>query len=301
VRPEAAGEAPVVLVTGATGGIGSAVVRAYAARGARLVLLARSARALDRLAAAVADPAGGVPEPLVMVADVADAGAVEKAVEKAVERFGRLDVVVHAAAVIAYGRLTEIPPEVWDRVVAVGIAGASNVARAALAVLERQGQDGGRGGHLVVVGSILGRVTAPYIGSYVTGKFAVRGLVRVLQQEARQTPGVHVALVEPGSVDTPVYVLAGNYTGRVGRPPPPVARPRVVADAVLAVVDGRRRMASVGLANPLMRLGFSATPWLYDRLVGPLMRVAGLSRRWTPDQPGNVFDASEDTGPRSRQ
>jgi len=63
---------------------------------------------------------------------------------------------------------------------------------------------------------------------------------------------------------------------------------------VLAVVDGDRPFASVGLANPLMRLGFSAAPRLYDRLVGPLMRVAGLSRRRTDPTPGNVFDASED-------
>jgi len=306
---EPPGEPAVVLVTGATGGIGSAVVRAYTGRGARLVLLARSTAALDRLALETAGTPGAAAEPpLVVVADVADSGAMEKAVAAAVERFGRLDVVVHSAAVVAYGRLTEVPTTVWDRVMEVGVNGTANVARAALRVFERQAaEDGGkgargkgargkgvRGGHLVVVGSILGRVTTPYMGSYVTSKFAVRGLVRVLQQESRSTPGVHVALVEPGSVDTPIYVLAGTYAGHVGRPPPPVARAAAVARAVLAVVDGDRPFASVGLANPLMRLGFSAAPRLYDRLVGPLMRVAGLSRRRTDPTPGNVFDASED-------
>jgi len=286
--------APVVLVAGATGGIGSAVVHAYAARGAHLVLLARSARLLERLAADVA-AVPGAPRPQVVVADVTDAAAVEKAVAEAVDVHGRLDVVVHSAAVVAYGRLTEVPREVWDRVISVGVLGASNVARAALTVFERQAREGG-GGHLVLVGSVLGRVATPYMGSYVTSKFAVRGLARVLQQEARRTPGVHVALVEPGSVDTPIYVLAGSYTGAVGRPPPPVARASAVADAVLAVVDGDRLGASVGLANRVMRLGFSATPRLYDRLVGPLMRRFGFGRP-TPPGPGNVFDPSQDVPP----
>ena len=295
---------PVVLVTGATGGIGSAVVRAYAARGARLALLARSAGALERLATEVST-AGG--EPLVVVADVTDHGAVEAAVEAAVARFGRLDVVVHAAAVVAYGRLTEVPVPVWDRVVTVGVGGAANVARASLRVFERQAgggraaggpAGGGRGGHLVIVGSVLGQVATPYLGSYVTSKFAVRGLARVLQQEARRTPGVHVALVEPGSVDTPIFVLAGSYAGHVGRPPPPVAQATTVASAVLDVIDRNGRGASVGLANPLMRLGFAATPWLYDRLVGPLMRVTGLSRRPVGPNAGNVFEPSEGVVPR---
>jgi NAD(P)-dependent dehydrogenase (short-subunit alcohol dehydrogenase family) len=287
-------EPPVVLVTGATGGIGAETVRAYARRGARLVLLARSAAALERLAAEVATLPGqeDAPAALVAVADVADAEAVEKAVTTAVEQFGGLDVVVHTAAVVAYGRLPEVPPSVWDRVLSVGIGGTSNVARSALAVLERQAA-AGRPGHLVVVGSILGRTTAPYIGSYVTSKFAVHGLVRVLQQEARLTPGVHVSMVEPGSIDTQIYALSGSYSGRVGKPPPPVASPARVADAVLAVVDRDRRSASVGIANPLIRFGFAATPWLYDRLVGPLMRAFGQGSP-TPHRDGNVFTPSDE-------
>jgi NAD(P)-dependent dehydrogenase (short-subunit alcohol dehydrogenase family) len=285
------GAGPVVLITGATGGIGSAVGAAYAGRGARLVLLARSAGMLDQLARRL-EPvlaASGAPAPLVVVADVADPDGVDKAVAAGLDRFGRLDVVVHTVAVVAYGRLVEVPRQVWDRVVTVGVLGTSNVARAALPVFEAQ-----RGGHLVVIGSILGRVSAPTMGAYVTAKFAVRGLVRVLQQEARRTPGVHVALVEPGAVDTAIYPLAANYVGRIGRPPPPVADPTAVARAVLTAVDRRRSAASVGWANPLMRLGFAATPWLYDRLVGPLMRVAGLSRQPTADHPGNVFTPSQD-------
>lgn len=277
---------PVVLVTGATGGIGTAVSLAWARRGARLVLLARSPGTLaglaERCRAAGADAR-------VVVADVADGGAVAAAVDAVIAEHGRVDVVVHSAAVVAYGRFVEVPADVWDRTVTVGVLGTANVARAVLPTLAAQPG----GGSLVVVGSVLGEATVPFMSSYVTGKFAVRGLTRVLQQEARSTPGVHVALVSPGAIDTGIYRLAGNYAGRIGRPPPPVYRPEKVAEAVLRVVDGRRPAASVSIANPLIRLGFGSLPWVYDRVVTPMMRVAGLSRQHVNAHPGNVFTPSE--------
>ena len=276
-----------VLVTGASGGIGSAVSLAYARRGADLVLVARSDRDLGALAQRCRD--GGAASARVVVADVAEQDAVLAAVAAVVREHGRLDVVVHAAAVLAYGRFEAVPAQVWDRAVVVGILGTANVARAVLPRLAEQG-----GGSLVVVGSVLGEATVPFMSSYVTGKWAVRGLVRTLRQEARATPGVHVALVSPGSIDTAIYRLAGSYVGRTGRPPPPVYPPQRVAEAVLKVVDGRRATASVSVTNPLIRLGFTLTPWLYDALVTPLMRVAGLSRRAVAPHPGNVLRPSQD-------
>ena len=291
--PNDPARSPVVLVTGATGGIGAATVRAYARRGARLVLLARSAHRLETLRADVAalSPQGQRPGALVTVADVADADALDAAFAAAVERFGRVDVVVHAAAVVAYGRFDEVPRDVWDRVVDVNVKGTSNVARAALRQFREQD-----GGSLVLVGSVLSLATAPLMGSYVTTKWHNRALVRVLQQEARETPGVHVGVVHPGAIRTPIYSLAANYAGRIGRPAPPVYSPESVARAILDVVDGRRRMRSVSVANPIIALGFTLTPRLYDVLVGPLMKVAGLSRREVGAHPGNVFAPSEEVG-----
>lgn len=276
-----------VLVTGASGGIGTAVSLAWARRGADLVLLARSDRDLAALAARCLD--AGAASARAVVADVADQDAVSDAVAAAVREHGRLDVAVHSAAVVAYGRFEDVPADVWDRAVTVGVLGTANVARAVL-----PGFAARRGGSLVVVGSVLGEATVPFMSSYVTGKWAVRGLVRTLQQEARATPGVHVALVSPGSIDTAIYGLAANYAGRAGRPPPPVYPPQRVAEAVLTVVDRRRATASVSVTNPLIRLGFTLTPWLYDTLVTPLMRVAGLSGRAVAPHPGNVTRPSQD-------
>ncbi len=134
-------------------------------------------------------------------------------------------------------------------------------------------------GNLVVIGSVLGQMTAPTMGAYVTSKWAVHGLVRVLQQEARQTPGVHVSLVSPGGIDTRIYQMAATYVGHPGSPPPPVLSPEAVARAVLKVVDKNKLNATVGPLNPFMRLGFSLAPRLFDVLVGPLFhRLAWAGR-----------------------
>jgi hypothetical protein len=105
---------------------------------------------------------------------------------------------------------------------------------------------------------------------------------------------VHISIVTPGGVDTPIYEHAATYVGRVGKAPPPVADADAVARAVLAVVDRDGRRANVGPANIVMRLGFRLTPRLYDVLVGPLFRHLALSAvRRAPDG-GNVFRPTED-------
>ena len=128
------------------------------------------------------------------------------------------------------------------------------------------------------------------MSSYVAGKWGVHGLVRTLQIEARRTPGVDVSLVSPGGVDTPVYAQAGSYTGRVGRPPPPVDPPEKVARAVVRAIERPRREVSVGLANGLTVTGFRLLPGVFDVLVTPLMRWGGQSRQRVGPHPGNVLE-----------
>jgi NAD(P)-dependent dehydrogenase (short-subunit alcohol dehydrogenase family) len=273
--------APVVLITGASSGIGRASALAFADRGARLVLASRSADGLDE-AAAQCRARGATA--LVHPVDVTDEVAVQALVDIAVATFGRLDVVVCSAGVVAYGRFEEVPTEIFDAVVRTNALGTANVARAALRALRAQ-----RHGTLVLVGSLLGRVATPYLGSYVVSKWAVHGLARVLAIENRDLADVHVCLVTPGGVDTPIYRQAANYAGRQGQPPPPVVSPERVAGAVLDVVDRPRREVSVGPGNAVTVLGSSLLPGVYDWLVGPLMRRLGLSRRAVAPTTGNVF------------
>ncbi|RBY78908.1 short-chain dehydrogenase [Geodermatophilus sp. TF02-6] len=272
----------VVLVTGASSGIGRATVHAFAARGARLVLLARGRAALEETAAEARQR--GAAEVLVCPADVTDAAAVQRVVDSAVERFGRLDAVAHAAQTMAYGRVEDVPREVFEAVVDTALHGTANVARTVLPVFRRQDA-----GHLVVISSLLASVTAPLMGSYVAAKWGQLGLVRTLQQEVRDTPGVHVSAVAPGGVSTPIYYQGATWAGSTGRPPPPVYSAERVARAVVARLDRPRRLVQSGFANPVVIAGFRLLPAVYDALVGPLFRALALADDDVPPTEGNVF------------
>jgi NAD(P)-dependent dehydrogenase (short-subunit alcohol dehydrogenase family) len=274
-----------VLITGASSGIGRATARLFAQRGAELVLLARGREALEETA--VEAKAAGAADVVVCPADVLDEDALREAVDGAVTRFGGLDVVVHAAQVVAYGRIEEVPKEVYERVVDTALHGTANLARVVLPVFRRQAA-----GHLVVVSSLLASVATPLMGSYIAAKWGQLGLIRVLQQETRDAPGVHVSAVAPGGVNTPIYAQAGSYIGQKGRPPIPVYSPERVARSVVARLDRPRRLVQSGFANPVVILGFRLFPAVYDALVGPLLRVFALADdHRTPPTEGNVFES----------
>ena len=203
-----------VLITGASSGIGRATALELAGRGANLVLVARGEESLDDTADQAR--AAGAADVLVHPADVTDEEAIQAAVDAAVQRFGRLDAVVHAAQVMAYGTIEELPREVFETVVETAVHGTAVIARVVLPVFREQ-----EGGHLVVVNSLLGQVAAPLMGSYVAAKWGQLGLLRVLQQEIRDAPGVEISILQPGGVDTPIYFQAASWTGSTGRGPPP--------------------------------------------------------------------------------
>jgi NAD(P)-dependent dehydrogenase (short-subunit alcohol dehydrogenase family) len=216
--------------------------------------------------------------------DVGDAEAVDALVRAALDRFGRVDACVHAAAVVAYGRVEDIPTEIFDRVVRTNVIGTANVSRAVIALFRKQ-----RRSNLVLVGSVLGKISMPYLGPYVASKAAVEALGRVLSIEQRDLPDVAVCVVSPGVVRTPIFRQAANYAGRYGRPPEPTIDPDRVARRIATRLDHPRPRSNVGPANPIMIAGSLLTPRLYDMLVGPMMRLLGLSRTPVAPHPGNVL------------
>jgi NAD(P)-dependent dehydrogenase (short-subunit alcohol dehydrogenase family) len=273
---------PVVVITGASSGIGRSTARALSGQGWNVVLASRSATAL---AAAELECAVYGVETLVVPTDVGDVAAVDALFDTAAARFGRIDAVVNTAATVAYGRFEDIPAEIYDRVITTNVLGTADVARAALRQFRVQG-----GGDMVLTGSLLGKIAVPLRSPYVTNMWGVHALVRMIQIEARESPGVHVTLISPGSVNTSAYSQAANYTSREGRPPPPIDPPEKVAGAIVKSLAKPRRERSVGIANPVVVLGFRLLPAVFDLAVGPLMKLGGLSRRPVADHAGSVLE-----------
>jgi NAD(P)-dependent dehydrogenase (short-subunit alcohol dehydrogenase family) len=277
-------ETQVVVVTGASSGIGRETALRYASRGARLALASRSVETLQT----VADEcrATGAAEVIVQATDISDAEQVQRLFDTAVDRFGRIDVAAQCAAITAFGRFEDLPPDVFDGIVRTNVLGAANVARSALLHFQAEGT-----GHLVLVGSLLGFTAVPYQSAYVVSKFALTGMIRVLRQENREFPGIRVHGVYPGPVDTPVYATAGNYFGRSPRVPPTAVSPGTIVSAIVRATDRRRSSErQVGWMNRPAIVAYHVIPTIFDAVIGPFLRAVAFTSSTTPSTPGNVFD-----------
>src|SRR3712207_2835334 len=285
-RRGADGDPRVVLVTGASSGIGRAVALEAAAAGDHLVLAARGDQSLEEVREECTER--GAISAMAVPTDVGEDDEVAALVQRALDRHGRIDAVVNAAGVVAYGQVEDIPREVFDGVVRTNLTGSANVARHVMPVLRRQGR-----GTLVLVGSVLGHLAAPTMTPYVVSKWGVRGLARQLQLENRDVPGVHVCLVSPGGVDTPIYEQGANYAGVAGQPPPSVT-PEHVARQLLRRLDSPPPELQVGIGNDVMRFGFTFLPRVYDALVGPVFGLVGRdTTRPRAAHDGNVLEPNE--------
>lgn len=274
---------PTAVIIGASSGIGLSTARALARRGYRLVLASRSESRLA--AAATACQSDGAAQIVAHPADVRDSESVASLFERAISEFGRIDVVVHTATVMAYGAVTELPETIFTGVVDTAIHGTFRVARASMSQFRAQGS-----GTLIIVNSLLGDIVAPEMGAYAVAKHGQSALIRALQIEARKERHIHICAVAPGGVNTPIYAQAANVTGREARPPIPVDPPEKIADAILRRVDRPRSRTSAGITNPLVRLGYRTLPWVYDAAVTPLLHVASLTKGTAPPTDGNVVE-----------
>jgi NADP-dependent 3-hydroxy acid dehydrogenase YdfG len=192
-------ENTVALVTGASSGIGEATGRALAAEGATVALVARRADRLDILAAEIAD-AGGTA--LAIEADVSEREQAERAVARAAEELGRLDVVVNNAGVMLLGPIADAPVEEWERMVEVNLLGLLYTAKAALPHLLAAAGGEPRGvADLINISSVAGRIARKGSGVYNATKFGVGAFSESLRQEVSGRQ-VRVSLVEPGAVAT---------------------------------------------------------------------------------------------------
>ncbi|PZF86370.1 short-chain dehydrogenase [Micromonospora deserti] len=281
----------VVVVTGASSGIGRAAAYAFADRRCALALAARRDAALDQVAQECAARGGAA---IAVATDVSDAGAVDELARRALERYGRIDVWVNAAAVSAFGRFDDIPIEDFRRVLDINIMGYVHGARAALPVMRKQGR-----GVLINVSSIVGVVPQPYTHAYTMSKFAIRALSGSLRQELQVegVRGVKVCTLLPPTVDTPLFQQAANVTGRTVRAMPPVYPPERMADAIVDLVRLPRREAAVGLVSRSLRMQSRLTPGLVEKLMAVQVdRMHLSSDKPAPASSGNLYHPAPGPG-----
>ncbi|MFS0867030.1 SDR family NAD(P)-dependent oxidoreductase [Microbacterium sp. 179-B 1A2 NHS] len=252
--------APTVVVTGASSGLGRGTAEAFGRRGADVVLVARDGAALAEVAAGIEQSGGRA---LVAVADVAVPGALERVADDAVSAFGRIDVWINNASVLAVGPFWDVPLADHERVLAVNAGGMLAGAHAAITRFRRQGD-----GVLLNVGSLEGDVPIAYHSSYAASKAAVDTFTRVLAQELRLA-GLHdrirVGSILPWALDTPLWQRVSNHLGRAPRMARMESPDRVVR-AIVAAAERPRLSQPVGVKASASGIGRRLAPHTMDRI-----------------------------------
>ncbi|AGB36259.1 SDR family oxidoreductase [Natronococcus occultus] len=257
----------VVVITGASSGIGLTTARMAADRGARVVLAARSEDALREAVEGIEDDDG---DATFVVADVGDREDVREIARVAEETYGGVDTWINGAAVSIYGRLEEIPVERMREQFDTNVWGLLYGSLEALDVLED-------GGTIINVGSIVSDRSIMLQGSYSASKQAVKAFTDALRMELEdEGRPINVTLVKPGAIDTPYPRNAENYMDEAATVPAPVYAPDTVARALLHAAEHPQREVTVGGGGKQFTMLGKYTPELMDTLMkavfGPQQR-----------------------------
>ncbi len=271
----------VIVITGASSGIGRATALLFANKGATVVLAARREKPLKDLAEECTRLGARA---LAVSTDQSKEADVQNLARQAIEQFGRLDVWVNNASVILFSRFEKAPPDVFRQVIETNLFGYIYGARAALPQFREQGS-----GVLINNSSVLGAVGAPYLSAYTASKFAIRGFGQSLRQELLHDRNIHVCTVLPAAIDTPFFQHAANYTGRAVKPLRPTYEADLVAARIIDLAQRPEREAVVGNAGRFLILQHKLMPGLTERIFARQVEKDHFRDEPAPPTPGNVL------------
>lgn len=277
----------VIVITGASSGIGLVTARMAAASGAKLVLVARNEQVLSKLTDEINGQRG---EAAYVVADVTQLEDVRRIAHIAVERFGGFDTWVNNAAVSIYGRVLEVPLEDHRQIFETNYWGLVHGTMVAVEHLRE------RGGALIQIGSALSDRAIPLQGTYCATKHAVKGFTDALRMELEEEGvPISVTLIKPSAIDTPYRQHARNHMDVEPLNPPPVYAPETVAEAILHSACHAERDLFIGSGGKIMSVAGERAPRMTDKVMEAF--VFNLQRSDQP-KPANrrdsLYDSSDD-------
>ena len=278
----------VMVITGASSGIGLATAQMAAQKGVKLVLAARSSAALQQIATEINEKGGTA---IAVTCDVTDRKQIEQVAEQAVAKFGRIDTWVNNAGVSVYGRLDEVTEDDSRRLFDTNFWGLCNGSLIALPYLKVQG------GALINVGSEVSEAVVPIQGMYCASKHAVKGFTDALRieiQEVDETP-ISITLIQPTAVDTPYPQHAKNYQAQEAKLPSPMIKASQVAEAILDAAVRPTAAKKVGLMAKVNTTIAKIAPGIGDKMAAK--QVDRQHYEESPRHPeGALYRASETTG-----
>lgn len=273
----------VVVVMGASSGIGRETALRFARKGAKVVVSARSEEGLHSLVDEIRQGGG---EAMAIPADVSEFEQVKTVADRAVETYGRLDTWVHAAAVVLYALFEDTTPEEFKRVVDINLLGQAYGAMAALPHLKREGR-----GALIHISSVEAKRAFPYHSAYAAAKHGIDGFLESLRVELRHE-GVPVSVTQvlPAAINTPLFTKGRTKIGVKPVGAPPIYQPSIVAEAILYAAEHPVRDILAGGAAKGIIQTQRLSPGLFD---AALVRVGFRAQRTnepkSEDAPDNLY------------
>ncbi len=278
----------VVVIVGASSGIGRETALQFAKRGAKLIVAARNEAGLGTLIEEIARMDGTASH---VTADVTNLDQVKAIADEAVRLYGRLDTWVHVAAINLYATFEQTTVEEFQRVVDVNLMGQVHGAMAALPYLKQQGQ-----GALIHVSSVEAKRSLPYHSAYAAAKHGIDGFLEVLRVELmHEKIPVSVTNVMPASINTPLFSKARTKIGVKPQGLPPIYQPESVAQAILYAAEHPTRDIVVGSAGQTILFLQRLSPKLLDFLFNQIgFRLQQTKEAKPESAPDNLFEPIDD-------